>query len=91
MLKQPVVYPRNLFVLTDGVVLNSSEISQLIEKYSNTTRVFALGIGKEILTRILSEISYQETLKAKNLLGRLASPVTVNGTWLMMVKNCYLK
>eukprot|EP01090_Pellita_catalonica_P001771 TRINITY_DN1150_c0_g1_i1.p1 TRINITY_DN1150_c0_g1~~TRINITY_DN1150_c0_g1_i1.p1 ORF type:complete len:326 (+),score=61.99 TRINITY_DN1150_c0_g1_i1:117-1094(+) len=40
-------YSRQLFILTDGEVSNSSDCIDYIRKHSNTTRVFTFGIGAE--------------------------------------------
>ncbi|HXB55145.1 MAG TPA: VIT domain-containing protein [Vicinamibacteria bacterium] len=37
--------PRQVFVLTDGQVTNTGAVIKLVRKHSDTTRVFAFGIG----------------------------------------------
>jgi von Willebrand factor A domain-containing protein 5 len=38
-------YARQIFLLTDGGVVNTSEIIQIIRRNSHTTRVFTFGLG----------------------------------------------
>ncbi|KAL6040638.1 von Willebrand factor A domain-containing protein 5A [Balamuthia mandrillaris] len=40
-------YPRQLFILTDGEVSNTSECIEFVRKHADTTRVFTFGIGNE--------------------------------------------
>ena len=47
ILKQPLLarHPRQVFVLTDGQVSNSSACIDLVRKHNSNNRVFTLGIG----------------------------------------------
>lgn len=41
-------YPRQVFILTDGEVLNKEKCIALVKQNANTTRLFAFGIGNDV-------------------------------------------
>lgn len=41
-------YPRQVFVLTDGQVSNTEEVINLVQRNSDSSRVFSLGIGSGV-------------------------------------------
>ncbi|KAB7498347.1 von Willebrand factor A domain-containing protein 5A [Armadillidium nasatum] len=52
--KKPIPgYPRQIIILTDGEVWNQDQIFDLIQRHSDETRVFAVGIGDGASTALV--------------------------------------
>ena len=49
--------PRQIFLLTDGVVENSAECIQTVRENAHTTRVFTFGIGDEVSVELCTGIA----------------------------------
>lgn len=56
---KPVVknFPRQVFILTDGQVSNTDEVAAEVKQSARSTRVFAVGIGKDVSERLIREIA----------------------------------
>ena len=48
---------RQVFVLTDGQVSNTDRVISLVEKASQTARVFALGIGSSVSHELVNGLA----------------------------------
>eukprot|EP01137_Pigoraptor_chileana_P018478 Opistho-2@78016 len=59
ILKRPQIkgYPRQVFVLTDGQISNTDQVISLVTKHSDTTRVFALGIGHSVSRHLVEGLA----------------------------------
>jgi hypothetical protein len=50
-------YPRQIFLLTDGNVSNTSQCVDLVRRHSQSTRIFTFGIGNEVSHTLVTEIA----------------------------------
>ena len=50
-------YARQVFLLTDGAVSNSTQVIQLVKKNSNKTRVFTLGLGSSASRHLVKGVA----------------------------------
>eukprot|EP01137_Pigoraptor_chileana_P008384 Opistho-2@55134 len=59
ILRRPQIkgYPRQVFVLTDGQISNTDQVIGLVTKHSDTTRVFALGIGHSVSRHLVEGLA----------------------------------
>lgn len=57
--QQPVnsKYPRNVFILTDGAIMDTEKVIKLVEDNNHSTRVHAFGIGSGASKYLVEEVS----------------------------------
>lgn len=77
ILTQKANSPRNLFIITDGIVLNLKDINNLVKCYCSNTRVFAYGMGEaRDLVRAVANVAngqWEMVLDGENLEGKMKS------------------
>ncbi|XP_063434587.1 von Willebrand factor A domain-containing protein 5A-like isoform X2 [Mytilus trossulus] len=57
-------YPRQIFLLTDGEVGNTSEVISLVSSHKKNTRVFTFGIGDGVSTSLIKNVAKASRGKA---------------------------
>ncbi|XP_071169761.1 von Willebrand factor A domain-containing protein 5A-like [Mytilus edulis] len=57
-------YPRQIFLLTDGEVDNTSEVISLVGSHKKNTRVFTFGIGDGVSTSLIKNVAKASSGKA---------------------------
>ncbi|XP_076104765.1 von Willebrand factor A domain-containing protein 5A-like [Mytilus galloprovincialis] len=57
-------YPRQIFLLTDGEVGNTSEVISLVRRHKKNTRVFTFGIGDGVSTSLIKNVAKASRGKA---------------------------
>lgn len=50
-------YARQIFLLTDGEVTNTSEIIAVVRKFNQMARVFTLGIGNNVSRALVAGVA----------------------------------
>lgn len=57
-------YPRQIFLLTDGEVSNTSDVISLVSSHKKNTRVFTFGIGEGVSTSLIKNVAKASRGKA---------------------------